>query len=1146
MILENNMKLLRKCQALLLIMAVFCSLGLRAQEPKLVLPIGHPEGILQVTGTPNGKYIFSRSFNDLNVRIWSTETGMMVAEIKTVRGAVDMIPSADSKYLLIKSREIINYWDIENNKSAFQISNGMNGVVLSGDDRYIMGNHYKQLFIYQTLDGKKTFEKTMEDTICSFDFMKNNQILVVSKNKNTRKFMFYDILDDSLISEFELKDLGDWQFYKCEKYDIIISNNSKYIRRFNLSVVDHTIYKEKKRKSLGSSNGNIDFCPLTGKYLIGFPKKNTIQVVDPDSSSIYYRNDFKDFTSAVFVNNGKNIAVKTENNYALEYFNDKLEYCNMLFANDVGDFKNAPAPIFYHNKNKKFYAVLDDNIIREFESDADTCKQIRAYKGETSGVTDFACTGDTLYISNGSGSIKKIILSTGTVIDDFKISDYPITAFNYNKINGSLTAMDFTHQEGIFGSREKKRLHSFTYENEIKSSGYFRYPIVDIAGNHLLMGFCGFKYSNSSDGLAYYELRDNESLKVLKKKTIEGNIRGSFRLNNFGNEIIYCNQSDSTVSIKDLDFKTLRVIKINGWVMHARQSKTGKYLIVSSENSTINYYDYTSGNLLYQFPSLLDNDVDLDISPNDSLLIFNSDRGSIEVWDVKSGKKLGPFLVHEATLVKPFFIDNNRFVTISEDGFLKYWKINKQGIQQIFSLVPFQNTDYAVLVPTGYYKCTSNAAKFMHYITDGIKVLTFEQLDVKYNRPDLVLASIGNTDTALIASYHHAYLKRIKKLSIDTTSFTSGFSIPESGFKEETEYEQKQQKLKIHLWYSDTTFKIDRFNVWINDSPLWGQKGISLRNRNKNNFDTVVEITLSDGKNRIETSMMNINGVESYRRPIYVNYNPDNLSTYKTYFIGIGIDHFKDSTNNLTWSSKDIRDMSIALKSKYGNDIVIDTLFNQNVTTGNVRAIKAILLNSTVNDRVIIAYSGHGLLNNSFDYYLSTYNVNFAKPEQGGLAYEDLENLLDSIPARKKLLMIDACHSGELDKEEMFRIATVSNDTSLHLAFAKGPMLLYKKSAPKLGTKNSFELMNDLFVNVSKGTGATVIAASAGTQFALETNELQNGVFTFCFLQMLKSKQTCSVQELKKNISTEVERKTNGAQKPTSRSETSNFDWGVW
>lgn len=126
----------------------------------------------------------------------------------------------------------------------------------------------------------------------------------------------------------------------------------------------------------------------------------------------------------------------------------------------------------------------------------------------------------------------------------------------------------------------------------------------------------------------------------------------------------------------------------------------------------------------------------------------------------------------------------------------------------------------------------------------------------------------------------------------------------------------------------------------------------------------------------------------------------------RLYFIGIGIDHFNDSRYNLRWSVKDIRNLSYNFKKKYGAACIIDTLFDKEVSTENVKALKEALLRTTENDKVIVAYSGHGLLSKDYDYFLSAYNVNFRQPEKGGLAYAG--DLLDSIPARKKLILIDA------------------------------------------------------------------------------------------------------------------------------------------
>ena len=279
---------------------------------------------------------------------------------------------------------------------------------------------------------------------------------------------------------------------------------------------------------------------------------------------------------------------------------------------------------------------------------------------------------------------------------------------------------------------------------------------------------------------------------------------------------------------------------------------------------------------------------------------------------------------------------------------------------------------------------------------------------------------------------------------------------------------------------------------------------------------------------------------------VSVIYQPKETISGTVHFIGIGINQFKDSKHNLQWCVKDIRDLALKFKEKYGSSIIIDTLFDQNVTLANVQSLKEKLLQTNINDKVIIAYSGHGLLSKQYDYYLSSFDVNFSKPEENGIAYEEIENLLDSIPARKKLLLLDACHSGEVDKEEMLVMQTAKTKAGNKGLIMNRGSEEETTETKTVGLQNSFELMQSLFVNVGKGTGTTIISAAGGVQFAQERNELRNGVFTYSLLEALSKNKTIRISELKKYVGLRVEQLTDGMQKPTTRNELKDFDWNVW
>jgi Uncharacterized protein containing caspase domain len=234
-------------------------------------------------------------------------------------------------------------------------------------------------------------------------------------------------------------------------------------------------------------------------------------------------------------------------------------------------------------------------------------------------------------------------------------------------------------------------------------------------------------------------------------------------------------------------------------------------------------------------------------------------------------------------------------------------------------------------------------------------------------------------------------------------------------------------------------------------------------------------------------------------------------------------------------------------KSKYAN-VVTEVLENENVTREKVMALKEKIKNTNPDDEVVLFYAGHGVLNSSLNYYLGTYNINFTSPQVAGLAYEDLENILDGIPARKKLLLVDACHSGEIDKAEVVAVQSTVKQTGAIKFRDVG-----NTTVANVGLENSFELMKELFADLRRGSGSSVISAAGGGEFALESSEWNNGVFTYVLMEGLTKRKADTnkdgkvyLSELLQYSQGEVTRLTDGKQKPTSRAENISNDWVVY
>jgi hypothetical protein len=360
-----------------------------------------------------------------------------------------------------------------------------------------------------------------------------------------------------------------------------------------------------------------------------------------------------------------------------------------------------------------------------------------------------------------------------------------------------------------------------------------------------------------------------------------------------------------------------------------------------------------------------------------------------------------------------------------------------------------------------------------------------------------------------------------------------------------------KNNIRIAIEANDAIYNLDRINVWINDIPVFGSKGKSIKNLNSKQVNNSIELELTRGENKVQVSVTNSKGAESLKKTFKVNCNiiEDKPTLY---LVSIGVSKYLNSEYDLKYAAKDAQDLSNYSKNLTDKYQKIETieLLNENVTTENVIKIKEQLLKTKVSDVVIVFFAGHGLIDDKLDYYLATHNIDFKNPSQKGLSYENLEGLLDGIPARKKLLLMDSCHSGEIDKDEL-EVINAEKSTNKNVT-NRGTITVSNKSK-KIGLKNSFELMQLLFADLKRGTGAMVISSASGVEYAYEGEQWKNGVFTYALLEGLKT-GNCDlnndgdilVSEIRKYVIDKVGELTNGNQNPTSRKENLEYDFIAW
>lgn len=400
---------------------------------------------------------------------------------------------------------------------------------------------------------------------------------------------------------------------------------------------------------------------------------------------------------------------------------------------------------------------------------------------------------------------------------------------------------------------------------------------------------------------------------------------------------------DREMTMWDITTGTLvRTFDRSSDINHIDISKDGKYMATSAVNTSfLKIWNFKTGRLFKTIKEKKDNIVWVKFNPNDDDKIWAlTDQGVLNEWsisDFKSKKYKGnhqsledkfsrgsysiSFDGYEVSIQDGsqeilkdtqqgvitdavFSMDSKMAITTNESGEITLYDL-EEGSKKV-SMALIGERGFITYTPDYYYTSSKSAAMAIAF-KSGNDVLPFEQLELKFNRPDIIAKTLGYAPQKLIDSYEAAYKKRLKRLGFSSIDLSAANNLPSVDVDVlSIPLETDQRTLTFTAKANDQTQNINRLQVYVNDVPAFGSKGIGVTPAAS--IEQEISLQLSKGLNEVKVTAINANGLESLPETFEIQLTTD-FDKPDLFVVSIGVSEYQNSQYNLAFAAKDASDI---------------------------------------------------------------------------------------------------------------------------------------------------------------------------------------------------------------------------------------------